>query len=227
MALLSLLLAAAGPSVTVGLVPAAEVALADRRIRLGDVADLSRLQPAERQRLAPRVIASVPAGRSRIVLTREAVSGLVRRSVPGLALRAEAEQSSLTFTLAEPAAGRPALTCSEIARPVAAGAAVSGEDLVPVPCRASAPAQLRFDRSDRIVRASGPLAAGDYLGRISAGSAPAVEKGDKLSLVASSGPVRVSREVVAMQPGRAGGKVFVRDSEGNVTSAPLALGAGQ
>lgn len=228
MALLSLLLAAAGASATVGLVPAAEVALTDRRIRLGDVVDLSRLAPAERRRLAPRVIASVPAGRSRVVLTREALRGLVRRSVPGLALRTEADGTSLTFKVAEALEGRPPSACAELARPVAAGAAVSRDDLVPAPCRASAAsAQLRFDRADRIVRASGQLAAGDYLGRISVGSAPAVDKGDKLSLVASSGPVRVSREVVALQPGRAGGRLFVRDSEGNVTSAPLAPGAGK
>jgi hypothetical protein len=228
MALLSILLAAAGASATVGLVPAAEVALPDRRIRLGDVAELGGLAPAERQRLAPRVIALVPAGRSRIVLTREALRGLVRRSVPGLAVRAEAEESSLTFTVAQPLEGRPPPTCAEVARPVSAGAPVSGEDLVPAPCRATAASvQLRFDRANRIVRASGPLAVGDYLGRISVGSALPVDKGDKLSLVASSGPVRVSREVVAMQAGRAGGRLFVRDSEGNVTSAPLALGTGK
>lgn len=228
MAVLSLLLAAAGASVTVGLVPAAEVALPDRRIRLGDVADLSRLAPAERRRLAPRVIAAIPAGRSRIALTREALRGLVRRSVPGLALRAEANEAPLTFTVAEPALDRLAGTCAELARPVAAGAAIAGDDLVPVQCRgAAASAELRFDRLNRIVRAAGPLSAGAYLGRISAGSAPAVDKGGKLRLVATSGPVRVSREVVAMQPGRAGGRLFVRDSEGNVTSAPLASGAGE
>ena len=64
MALLTFLLAAAGASVTVGLTPAAEVALPDRRIRLGDVADLSGLAPSARSRLAPRVLAVIPAGRA-------------------------------------------------------------------------------------------------------------------------------------------------------------------
>jgi flagella basal body P-ring formation protein FlgA len=57
----------------------------------------------------------------------------------------------------------------------------------------------------------------------------AVDKGDKLTMVSTSGPVRVTREVVALQAGRAGGRLFVRDNEGNVTSAPLAAqeGGGQ
>lgn len=228
MMLLALLLAATGASATVGLTPASEVALPDRRIRLGDVADLSALPPAERRRLAPRVIAAIPAGRGGIVLTRQALAGLVRRSVPGLALGAEANGAPLTFTVAEPAGDRLERSCARLTRPVEAGAAVSGEDLEPVSCSAGrTAADLRFDRLNRIVRAGGPLAAGTFLGRVSVGPAPSVDKGDKLSLVVTAGPVRVSREVVAMQPGRAGGKLFVRDSEGNVTSAPLSAGAGE
>lgn len=228
MAILPLLLAAAGASVAVGLVPASEVTLPSREIRLGDVADLSGLAPSERRRLEPLVIAAMPAGRSRIALTRQALAGLVRRSVPGLTLKPASSDSILTFTVAQPAEIRRAQACAELARPLAAGAAVSEGDLAPVPCRSeAAPAELRFDRRDRIVRSSGPLAAGAYLGRISTGPSPAVDKGDKLSLVATAGPVRVSREVVAMQPGRAGGRLFVRDSEGNVTSAPIAAGTGK
>jgi len=228
MGLLPFLLAAADSSVTAGLTPASEVALAGRQIRLGDVADLSGLPPAAQRRLAPRVIAAVPAGRSRIALTRQALRGLVRRSVPGLTLRAGANEAPLIFTVGEPAQDRLAGTCAEVTRPLAAGAAVSDEDLVPVPCYgAAAPAELRFNRLNRVLRTSGPLAAGTYLGRISVGAAPDVDKGDKLSLVVTAGPVRVSRAVVAMQPGRAGGRLFVRDSEGNVTSVPVAAGIGK
>jgi hypothetical protein len=201
-----------------------EMTLPDRRIRLVDVADLSLLAPAARRSLAPRVIATMPPGRGRITLSREALTGLIRRSVPGLALSPRLDEGMLIFrvALAEPASAG----CSELARPVAAGKAISSEDMLPVPCRAEAVPELRFDRRDGIVRAGGDLAAGAYLGRISAGAAPAADKGDKLTLVSSAGPVRIAREVVAMQPGRAGARLFVRDSEGHVTSAPLA-GAGR
>jgi hypothetical protein len=223
MALFNLLLAAAGATVSVGLTPAAEVVLADRQIRLGDVADLSALAPAQRIRLAPRVLAVIPAGRTGIILSREALGALVRRSVPGLAVGSQDETSPLTFRVAAGNPERRPSGCAELARPLAAGAPLSAADLVAADCRESAPSAVRFDRLDRVARAERDLAAGTYLGRISAAPAVAVDKGAKLTLVATAGPVRVSREVVALQAGRPGGKVFVRDSEGNVTSAPLAV----
>lgn len=223
MPLVTLLLAAAGASVTVGLVPAAEVTLPGRQIRLGDVADLSALPPSARSRLAPRVLAVVPAGRTGISLTREALAALVRRSVPALQVRPEADGAPLAFRV-EPAAAEPKRTgCAELARPLAAGAPLGDGDLNAVDCREEAASGLRFDRLDGVARAERDLAAGAYLGRIAAMPSVAVDKGDKLTLVSTSGPVRVTREVVALQAGRRGGRVFVRDSEGNVTSAPLAV----
>lgn len=223
MALLNLLLAAAGASVTVGLTPAAEVALPGRQIRLGDVADLNGLDPSTRSRLAPRVVAVIPAGRTGATLPREALAALVRRSVPGLSVRPGADTSPLAFRVAAGAEERRATDCAELARPVAAGTPLSDKDLIPVACREAAFSGVRFDRIAGVVRAQGDLAAGTYLGRIAAAPAVAVDKGAKLTLVATAGPVRVSREVVALQAGRSGGKVFVRDAEGNVTSAPLAV----
>lgn len=223
MPLFNLLLAAAGATVTVGLTPAAEVALPDRRIRLGDVADLSALDPSARSRLAPRVLAVIPAGRTGLTLSREALGALVRRSVPGLRVRTQAGEAALAFRVTMGADEGPRTGCAELARPLAAGAAVSSDDLVPVACRETAASGLRFDRLDRVARAERDLEAGTYLGRVSVSPAVAVDKGAKLTLVATAGPVRVSREVVALQAGRSGGKVFVRDNEGNVTSAPLAV----
>ncbi|MEA3064408.1 MAG: hypothetical protein QOJ27_847, partial [Sphingomonadales bacterium] len=219
--------AAAGATVTVGLAPAADVALPGREIRLGDVADLGGLPAGVRARLAPRVIAAIPAGRSGITLSREALRTLVRRSVPALDLRTGPGEAAIIFRIQATAGDRPAGACAELARPLADGAVLSSEDLVPVACRdhaASPP--LRFDRLNRVVRADGGIEAGTYLGRISAPPAVAVDKGDKLRLVATAGPVRVSRDVVALQAGRPGGRLFVRDAEGNVTSAPLAAPSG-
>jgi flagella basal body P-ring formation protein FlgA len=134
--------------------------------------------------------------------------------------------ASATVGLVPAAAG-----CLELAKPVSAGAALSVSGVVAVACDdEKAEATLRFDRVDRVVRVDRDLPAGTYLGRVSLPAAVVVDKGDKLTLVSTAGPVRVSREVVALQAGRAGGKVFVRDAEGNVTSAPLAVevkGAGE
>ena len=52
-----------------------------------------------------------------------------------------------------------------------------------------------------------------------------MDSGDRLTLISAVGPVRVERQVVALQAGRAGGRVFVRDAEGQVVAAPLAVAA--
>jgi hypothetical protein len=222
-----LLLAFAGATAAVGLVPAGEVVLQDRQIRLGDVVDLGGLAPEQRRRLAPRVIAVLPLGRSRAILPPEALAGLVRRAVPGLDLRMPKGVGSFTFRLAQPPAAASAVKpCAELARSLFSGAALSPDDIHPVDCRAQQPSQLRFDRLNGVVRAGEDLPAGAYLGRVSPAKAADIDAGDKLTLVATAGPVRVAREVVALQAGRAGGRVFVRDAEGNVSSAPLALANG-
>ena len=51
---------------------------------------------------------------------------------------------------------------------------------------------------------------------------PAVEAGAKLTLVSRSGPVLLEREVTALQSARAGGRVFVRDGDGQVLAVTLA-----
>lgn len=51
---------------------------------------------------------------------------------------------------------------------------------------------------------------------------PAVRYGEPLTLRSRIGPVTVEREVVALQDGMAGHRVFVRDREGHVSSLQLA-----
>ncbi|MEH3123269.1 MAG: flagella basal body P-ring formation protein FlgA [Sphingomonas phyllosphaerae] len=50
---------------------------------------------------------------------------------------------------------------------------------------------------------------------------PAVTAGEALTLVARNGVVTVERRVTALQPARAGGRVFVRDGAGRVFAAPV------
>lgn len=117
--------------------------------------------------------------------------------------------------------------CVELARPLAAGVVLADRDIVAVSCDGkTAAAGLRFDRREGVVRVDRDLPAGTYLGRVSPSPAVAVDKGDKLTLISTAGPVRITREVVALQVGRPGGKIFVRDAEGNVTSVPLAVDEG-
>jgi flagella basal body P-ring formation protein FlgA len=93
-----------------------------------------------------------------------------------------------------------------------------------VPCDAEASAAaLSFDAKASALRASGNIEAGAYLGRIAVPRAADVQAGQKLILRSTEGPVTVQRSVVALQPGRSGGRVFVRDADGEVSSAKLAL----
>lgn len=203
--------------------PGVVIDLPGREVRLGDVAGLA---PVAHPGLASRVIASVPRGRTQLSMTREALASLVRRSVPGLAGRMLAGAGSVTFKASpQPVEPKGQLSaCAATAQPVAQGAALKPADIVAVPCEAEpVVVPVRFDRRAGAVRASAPLSAGTRLGRLALPGAPDIDKGDKLTLVSAVGPVRVERQVVALQAGRSGGRVFVRDAEGQVLAAPLAV----
>ncbi len=126
--------------------------------------------------------------------------------------------------LAVVAAASSGAGCFAAARDVPAGVALAPADLVPVACRGAAPrAPLRYDRSRGVPVTIAAVTAGTYLGHILPVTVARIARGDTLTLRSSAGPVTIERAVVAMQPGRSGGRVFVRDSEGKVFAAPLAL----
>ena len=163
-----LLAAALAAGWTISIKPASQVDLGSREIRLADVVELEDLPARERARLGARVVARLPAGRSRISLSRQALASLIRRSVP--ALRPEAgPPGEMVFTLAPQAV----------------------------------PAAAELDRAAAV-------------------ELPAVKAGAKLTLVSQAGRVRLEREVTALQPGRAGGRVFVRDGDGEIFSVTVA-----
>ncbi len=114
--------------------------------------------------------------------------------------------------------------CFAAARDLQAGAALSAADLSPVACQPDAPrAPLRYDRGSEVPVTLAAVSAGAYLGHVLPLADLSVKKGDRLTLRSIAGPVTIERTVVAMQSGRSGGRVFVRDSEGKVFAAPLAL----
>lgn len=77
--------------------------------------------------------------------------------------------------------------------------------------------KLSFDRRQAHIIAVEAIAAGTNIGRLWIADAP-VRFGDKLILVARSGPVAVHRPVVALQSARPGRRLFVRDNAGEVFS---------
>lgn len=145
------------------LTASAQVALATPSIRLGDIAYVTD------QRLRYIELARLPRGTSRLVLTRAALAGLVRRALPGLSV-GEGAGGSVTFRFTLPA------------RPAA--------------------------RSHDLPKLAPPL----------------IVRGDQMTLVSRNGPVTIERSVTALQPGAAGGRVFVRDGAGHVFALPIEKG---
>lgn len=115
--------------------------------------------------------------------------------------------------------------CYATARGVAAGEALVAADLTPVPCKRAARAPLRYDAAARAPVATAALPPGTYLGRVVPGAEAQIPVGTELTLRSSAGVVTIERRVTSMQPGRSGGRVFVRDSEGKVFAVPLVLDA--
>ena len=118
--------------------PPVEIALAGREVRIADVAALTGFGPAAHPRFASRVIASIPRGRNRLSMTRDALAGLVGRSVPGLAGRMMPGAGTVTFRAFPRAVDANEIPggCSATAQPIARGATLTPADIVTVPCDA-------------------------------------------------------------------------------------------
>ena len=204
----ALAVAAAGGAGDVALRPMVEVRSA--QLRVGDlVAAREGALPAG---IAELVVARLPHGATTLALPARDVAALVRRRVPGLRISA-------------PAGELPARIgggCFAAAAAIPAGAAVKAGDVVAAECRGTVPAALRYDR-DGLAVARAALPAGAYLGRLAALPRDAIGKGTPLTLRSAAGPVTVERAVTTMQSGRPGARLFVRDGEGKVFAAPLAL----
>jgi hypothetical protein len=223
---LALLFAAVGLP-TAQLLPSQNISLSERTIRLGDVARAGDLSAASWAILAERPIARIPRNRTSFTISREGVAALVRRTIPGLALDGRALPETITFQLRE----RSIFTappCYGLSRAVAAGSLIEQDDIGPTPCAPDQTAsRVRYDRSVAALRAVVDLPEGSLLGRVVLPSESRIERGTGLTLVATIGPVRVEREVVAVQDGRAGRSMFVRDADGQVISGSFAGGPSQ
>lgn len=196
-----------------------EIAVSRPTVTLADVARTSGAKGLGR--LATVEIAHLPIGRDRLSLSRRAIAVLVRRAVPGIAV-GQGDDRIVTFTLIGAGQVR-AGPCLVTNTPLAAGSAITRDTVGRGPCSAVA-ADVRYDASRRTLVARRDLPAGSALGSLVAGEAETVARGDVLTLVSRSGPVTVERPVTALQPGRAGRRVFVRDRAGQVFAVPVAEG---
>lgn len=109
--------------------------------------------------------------------------------------------------------------CFASSRDLSAGSVLSADDVAVTPCQSvSQRAPLRYDRLAGAPVTAATIPAGTYLGRLAPLAQIRIEKGQRLTLRSASGPVVIEREVVAVQPGVPGGRVFVSDASGRVFS---------
>lgn len=109
--------------------------------------------------------------------------------------------------------------CRFVVRPISAGEAVSASDTVEGRCSDRLPRpRLRYDVQAKVARAAVDLAPGDELGRVLLSERKNVLPGEVLVLTATVGPVAITKSVTALQPGRPGRRLFVRDEAGQVFS---------
>jgi flagella basal body P-ring formation protein FlgA len=173
--------------------------------------------------ITEQVVARLPAGLSDLNLPSQTAAALLRRRVPGLRIVMPAAANVRVRVSIAPRGSLASGECFIATSAVQAGAALSDADVTATECRSGTrPATLRYDRAGLIINAA-DIKAGQYLGRLPRLSGRTIGKGATLTVRSAAGPVTVERTVTAMQAGRSGGRLFVRDGQGDIFAAPLVL----
>jgi len=192
-----------------------KVDIAGRDLRLGDL--LASTNALPRPALADLVVARLPQGVRHLTLPASTVATLIHRRVPGLDVATPAFERVEVHSAASDATPHADRRCFDTLHEVAANASITLADVTPVPCRQDAGARIRYRGG--AVAPTNALSAGTYLGQLAPLPAETIDAGGTLTLRSVAGPVAVERTVTAMQPGRPGQRLFVRDAEGAIFAA--------
>lgn len=203
------------------LVPAASLVAADRvelsgrSVLLSDVAAVRRDDAR-----GSLIVARIPEGTTSVRLSRSELAGLIRRAVPGIELNSSVPGSIL---LVAPAAAEAPARCLELVTAKAAGDELLADDVMPVSCPGHIAHQaLRYDRASGANVALHDLEAGAIIAGAKLAEAPALRRGDRLSLSSSVGPVTIQRPVILVQDARPGDRqIFVKTNDGEILAAQI------
>lgn len=203
---------------------AGTVLLGGRDITLGDIAAAAGTgaDPAW-------VVARMAAGRSELVLPAERREQLVRRRVPGITLPL-LHEGPVRFQIRSESPHEHAADdagCHLLKAPAAHGTFLSRADFAEGTCPdARVRPAVIFDRNAGTLRLAEDLPAGTAFGMLQLPETGFVQPGARMQLVIRKGPVTLSREVETLQPVIPGRHVFVRTTDGEIFSAPLAAAGG-
>lgn len=190
-------------------------------VRLGEVLDLSGLPQDVRSRVEDIVLVRFRPGQTRLGFSTRRLYDRSRALAPALGpWLPTGDQTAVVVRLAAADQIAPTALCAKVTRPVARGQALSADAFKPALCGdAAPPAVARYDGEARLLRASRALEAGEIVVAPSGLERSAIMPGDRLTLVAVVGPVRIERQVEALQAADRGDDVFVRTDGGAVFSA--------
>jgi hypothetical protein len=200
------------------------VDLKDRSLRVKDVVQLDCVPEDARDSLGAIVLGKLPSESAEIRLSHTDIAVLAERRIPGLDLTVEEGLSEeVTLRAGRDIASTATPPCFAAAHPIAANQAISAGDLLPASCQGKdGRPPVHYDKANGVVRTAANLAQGDYLGRLSVPAQTYPDTGDELLLSVGLGPVRIERQVWAVQPAPNRGEMFVRDEAGVVFRVPLA-----
>ena len=168
------------------------------------------------------VIIKLPQGVAEIELNETKRRELLRAAFPGGSFTLRQQGTIRVQRMADERAARATGTCFVARIDKAAGATLEEADLAPDACRREGPGDwLGYDAASHSVYARRNIASGTYLGAVRVGRPAATRAGAELVFRTSEGPVAIERQVVALQPGRPGRRIFVRTDEGTVLVSTL------
>jgi hypothetical protein len=195
--------------------PYPAVAAIGGELRASQIADVPRERDA--------VLAKLPDGVREVILPADERLTLLRNRYPGgrYSLRHGGTLRVLRQPVHRQTGEQPA--CAASSRDIPAGGYVDSTALAGVPCRDGRDGTwLSYDDDAGAFRAIRAIPRGTYLGRLAGTGAPPAVSGEPLIYQSREGPVTIEREVVALQTGRAGRRLFVRTPDGTVLEATLA-----
>jgi hypothetical protein len=196
------------PALTLASAPA-QVAFADTahiigtEVLLGDVANLTVVPDAWRDRARHIVVATLPVRGDTQALPVSRLARAARLQMPGIKRwlqSAALDAGTVAITRENFTSERDeTASCVKVRQPVDAGVAIRPDDIEAFtsPCQESTVRRVAYSRDTHVVRATQALAAGDYVTALPLAALARVRHGDVTTERVSFGNVTVTRDQIA------------------------------
>jgi hypothetical protein len=198
------------------------IAVTDRVVALGQLADLSVLPAPLREQVQGLTVLKLRRDRVGMRIPVAALNRRIGGLAPALKPWLPASEGELEVRYAGPSRSTAALApCVRVAEEVPVDGVPTAKSFLAAPCLGAVSPALWFDRRTGVLRAARALKLGEILQAPARDIVASVAPGQSLLIEATVGPVRVQRRVEAIQPARPGQRLFARTTDGAVLSIPF------